>query len=267
MHIDFSKSVNSDYFTKLDDEISEKCTAFAKSVYKLGSGKKYLLETGEANPYWKSLCHFKFIPCVKAITHCGIVFRGDSRNPEIIFKQGFKSIHHPDIESENDFFGVALEAELEPRQCSISRETLVPNQKNMVCCTKDPYVAAYFPSLEAGASTYVYCCYVNSGIKIFETIAGLENRWLETSMAISAQEVITPIIPAEHVVCAWMVRRIKLEGECEVMFKSEYIELKTNQNVDFCVKEYLKHTSIPEPDKSSKIVKVYSNGKVEVECA
>ncbi len=108
MHIDASKPINKDYFDKLDSDIVEKCTAFARQVSRLNDdsvlGKKYLLETGQANPFWKHLGGFKYSPCVKTLAHCGIVFRGDSREPEVIFKEGFKSRCHPDIQSDNDFF-------------------------------------------------------------------------------------------------------------------------------------------------------------------
>lgn len=267
MHIDVTKPINTDYFSKLDNEVLEKCTAFTRQVSELDRDKKYLLETGQKNPYWKHLGGFKYSPCVKAIAHCGIVFRGDSREPAMIFKEGFKSRNHPDIQSDNDFFCVALESKLEPREISFMRETLAADQKNMVCSTKNADVATYFPNVDSDTPTYVYCCYVNSGIKIFETVSGLESPWLETAMVISAQEVMTPIIPPEHVICAWKVGRTKLEDKWNVKFKPEYQEFKKNENVDFCVKEYSKLFPIPEPDKSSKTVKIYRNGVVEIECA
>lgn len=315
MHIDASKSIGNNYFyKKLDVEILDKCTAFARQASRLNNrdvsgkvgrqrkkrqyhpyprkewlrlpsgrlesreitistssalngSKKYLLETGQKNIFWKHIGGFEYSPCVKALAHCGIVYRGDSREPAIIFREGFKSRNHPDIQCDNDFFRVALESKLEPRIIEFMRETLAADQKNMVCCTKNIDVATYFPNVESNTPTYVYCCYVNSGIKIFETVSYLENPWLETAMAISAQEVMTPIIPPEHVICAWKVCRRKLEDQWRLNFKPEYHELKKNVNVDFCVKEYSKLFPVPEPDKSSKTITIYRNGVVKIDRA
>ncbi len=86
-------------------------------------------------------------------------------------------------------------------------------------------------------------------------------------MVISAQEVMTPLIPPEHIIYGCKVNRVELESQWGVKFKPEFQDLNKNENLDFCVKEYSKFFPIPEPDKSSKTVEIYHNGKVEVQRA
>ena len=268
MHVDVSKPINSDYFSKLDDEILEKCTAFTREVSQLDVGKKYLFNSGQENPYWKHLGQYEFSPCVKALSHCGLVFRGDSREPKSIFKDGFKSKDNPNIKCDNDFFEAVLNSRLASERTGLGHmEGLGIRKENVVCCTKNIDVATYFPNVEDSSATYVYCCYVNAGIKVFNTVKGLENPYLENRGSISTKEVLTPIIPPEHVIYGWKVSRKKLESLFGVKFKTEYQEIMRNENIDSCVYKYLEFFPFPESDRSSKFITVHHNGVFDIENA
>ncbi len=268
MHIDFSKPVTNDYFSKLDDGVLERCTAFTRQVSVLHNSKQYFSENEQLSHCWNRHLGPKCSPCVKAISHCGIVFRGDSRKPSVIFEEGFRSKKHPCIESDNDFFSIAFDSRLVARKVGMVSSVWAPDEEKMVCSTKRPDIATLFPITGSSPSTYVYSCYAHSGIKIYETVLPLETDWVTSATSISLQEVMTPIIPPEHVICAWKVSRtIKQTSQGYLEITSEYQESEINGNIDRCVTEYSKHISFPKPEIGSKRLKVYGNGVVEPESA
>ena len=219
------------------------------------------------NQYWKKRNRrFEFAPSVKAVNHCGIVYRGDSRSPDIIFNEGFKLKDSPDILSEDDFFAKLLKARLITISTDQS-EALVIAQETAVCTSKDRDVASYFPSDYNGSrATFVYCCYINTGIPAYKTVGDLDELFIRTNPMISAKEVLTPMIPAEHILCAWTVKRVLLSKKYCYEFIPEYSNYCENPNTDYCVQEYLKDNP-HELDTSKKIVKVCGLMDIEIKPA
>lgn len=81
-------------------------------------GKTYLSESRNAffshNPFWQHE-RFRFTPTLKAPSHIGMVYRGDSRPPETIFTTGFnQKSNNSDFINDNDFLAALLNTQLSP---------------------------------------------------------------------------------------------------------------------------------------------------------
>ena len=208
--------------------------------------------------YWEKTEHRVFKPKDNAIKFIGLAYRGDSREPSEIFKTGFILKGNRKISSDVEFtdrlFSTRLEAypkkqdiDCDSRNVFLDRQ-FAPNPETAICLSKLPEVASYFPDCSDEGNTYLYCCFINQGIPIHETLDEINEMFCETFMAKAAKEIVTPEIPPEHIISAWRVERLKTEKPCRQ--KSFRIRASTailNQAKDDCVKKYMESNKIPDP--------------------
>ncbi|WP_422133147.1 MULTISPECIES: hypothetical protein [unclassified Endozoicomonas] len=244
---------------------TETVKAFAREVAAY-PGKTYLPESKNGsfshNPFWQHKGQFRFTPTLKTPSHIGVVYRGDSRPPETIFKTGFnRKSDDSDSINDNDFLEALLSTKLSGHKLAyqpiFSNYQLVNDSANKIICTsRNIAVATWFPMFlsqnqpdspvlyipEPGEedSTYVYQCYVNTGIDMCKTAADLKGPGLRTTSIKSAEEVITTRIPPEHVVSAWPVKRTVFNAGPYYIFglKTRIQEKIVNPDIDQCVKTY-----------------------------
>ncbi|WOG29667.1 hypothetical protein [Endozoicomonas sp. 8E] len=245
---------------------TETVKAFAREVAAY-PGKTYLPESENVffshNPFWHHEGQFRFTPTLKTPSHIGMVYKGDSRPPETIFKTGFnRKSDDSDSINDNDFLEALLSTKLSPYKLTHGPDffgsyQLVNDSENKIISTsRNVAVATWFPMFSSQTepdspelfipepgeedSTYVYQCYVNTGIDICRTAADLTGAGLYTTSIKSFEEVITTRIPPEHVVSAWPVKRTVFNAGPYDIFglKTRIQEKIVNPDIDQCAKTY-----------------------------
>lgn len=93
-------------------------------------GKTYLPESENVffshNPFWHHEGQFRFTPTLKTPSHIGMVYKGDSRPPETIFKTGFnRKSDDSDSINDNDFLEALLSTKLSPYKLTHGPDFLV----------------------------------------------------------------------------------------------------------------------------------------------
>ncbi|WP_257276482.1 MULTISPECIES: hypothetical protein, partial [unclassified Endozoicomonas] len=210
------------------------------------------------NRLWQHKGQFEFIPTLKTPSHIGIVYRGDSRPPETIFKTGFnRKSDDSDSINDNDFLEALLNTKLSPYHltyglCIGNCQLVNDSQNNIINTSRNIAVATWFPWFSSQHetddlpepweedSTYVYQCYVNTGIDICKTAADLTGGGLHTTSITSAEEVLTTGIPPEHIVSSWPVKRTVFDAGRHYMYglKTRIQEKIENPHTDQCVKTF-----------------------------
>jgi hypothetical protein len=221
--------------------------------------------TSKENKYefvrWKNLGERTYSPKPSAFTHCGLVYRGDTRDPDYVFNNGFLPKNKEKIKDDDEFYKALYKSKLIGRSRFFS-DCLVINEETTVCSSKNPFVAAYFPKVVDNESyTYVYCCFVHTGVKVFETVEELKQVGFDIGASQTAEEVFTPEIPETHVVCAWKTKRTKLSIPFYTSYKPSFGSPIHNDARDPCVTEFLKENIIPSLHTApAPIIKINTYG-------
>ena len=210
---------------------------------------------------WKKVDNRKFLSTEIVANFSGYAFRGDSRSPECIFKEGFvkKESSTDEIFKRNLQTMEVRFVDVEPNKHFVSEKQLQVNPGSAVCLTENPYFAAHFPHTELANATFVYMVLVTKGVSLKETVGILDSDDCHTSLSRSMGEIMTPRILAEHVVCAWPVARERLflrsSYNAVVSFKPSFKHLIINPFVDKCVSRHpMPLNELQAVEKEKKIV-------------
>ena len=245
------------------EDIDQPGKAFGRGVSTNLSTKCECVDTSQKTlKYWKALGDRKYSPTLDAVSHCGLLFRGDDRKPDEIFKTGFLSrVSNNKISTEKEFYDQLLKAQVTFRPAN----RLITKWKTAVCLSENAHVATHFPwSDDANSYTYVYCCYVHNGVKLFEKAQELKiDSENDIEMVVSGKEVITPEVPAEHVICAWKTERKNKQIPRCAVYEPVFETPEYNFTTDACVTNCLKNSVVPNlPTQPRLCVKLNEYGIV-----
>ena len=225
-------------------------------------GSSYNKELAQKN--WNKIERFTFQPTDLCARSTRLSFRGDSREPDSIFRRGFTLGHSP-IVSDSEYLKSlnSMEIIFKPMNSSfegiptgltnygVQNLELTTNTEKAVCFSDNPFLASCFPRT-AKTSTYVYSCLVVNGISLSETANCLSFKPLGicTYLTNSLDELITTCVPPEHILGCWQVSRTTEEN----IFSPIYSDFIANENCDPCVDGYqtsLKDVQLLVKDKVS----------------
>lgn len=219
---------------------------------------------------WKKISDRKYTPTESALTYTGYAFRGDSRPPGCIFTEGFKKEEcHNDEVFQDKLKSMEVEfVDVESRSFCESEKQLSVNPNMSICLTENPYFATHFPFIDLEQPTYLYFCLVTKGVNLQEKAIPLKTDSNLISLTSSLNEIMTPRILSEHIVCAWPVKRerLYLRGRFDVVnaIKPDVGSLTLNKYVDGCVekaKDFIDELRVIEKEK---VTVVRTRSKMEI---